>query len=57
MLVLDDLRSGKLVAPFGFVAGPHKLVLWLAPHVSPRPDTRALTKWLTEELRDTEGER
>ena len=57
MLVLDDLRSGKLVAPFGFVRGPHKLALWLAPHVIPRPDTQALTKWLTAELRDTEGER
>ncbi|WP_422650354.1 hypothetical protein OJJOAM_003194 [Cupriavidus sp. H18C1] len=31
MLVLDDLRSGKLVAPFGFVDGPHRLVLWLSP--------------------------
>jgi LysR family transcriptional regulator, glycine cleavage system transcriptional activator len=54
MLVLDDLRSGKLVAPFGFVAGPHKLVLWLAPHVRARQDTRALSKWLTEELNESE---
>jgi LysR family glycine cleavage system transcriptional activator len=54
MLVLDDLRSGKLVAPFGFVAGPHKLVMWLAPHVSSRPETRALSKWLAEELKDSE---
>jgi DNA-binding transcriptional LysR family regulator len=54
MLVLDDLRSGKLVAPFGFVAGPHKLVLWLAPHVIARPDTRAVSKWLADELRESE---
>lgn len=54
MLVLDDLRSGKLVAPFGFVAGPHKLVLWLAPHVILRSDVRALSKWLTEELDESE---
>jgi LysR family glycine cleavage system transcriptional activator len=53
MLVLDDLRSGKLVAPFGFAPGPHKLVLWLAPHASSRPDTRALIEWLTEELKET----
>jgi DNA-binding transcriptional LysR family regulator len=53
MLVLDDLRSGKLVAPFGFVAGPHKLVLWLAPHVRSRQDARALSRWLTEALAES----
>lgn len=53
MLVLDDLRSGKLVAPFGFAPGPYKLVLWLAPHASSRADARALTQWLTEELKET----
>ncbi len=51
LLVLDDLRSGKLVAPFGFVLGPHKLVLWIAPHLRTRPDTGALTAWLVAELR------
>lgn len=51
MLVLEDLRSGKLVAPFGFVTGPYKLVLWIAPHLRARPDTKALVGWLTEELR------
>ena len=55
MLVLDDLRSGKLVAPFGFAPGPYKLVLWLAPHASSRPDARALTQWLSEELKETCG--
>ena len=50
MLVLDDLRSGKLVAPFGFVEGPHKLVLWLAPHVKDRAESEALRQWLTDEL-------
>ena len=51
LLVLDDLRSGKLVAPFGFVLGPHKLVLWIAPHLRTRADTGALTAWLIAELR------
>ena len=51
MLVIDDLRSGKLVAPFGFVPGPHKLVLWIAPHLRLRADTRALADWLTSEFR------
>ena len=56
MLVLDDLRSGKLVAPFGFVDGPHKLVLWLAPHVRDRADTVALREWLTDQLARTQEE-
>ena len=51
LLVLDDLRSGKLVAPFGFVPGPNKLVLWIAPHQRNRPETRALVDWLTSEMR------
>lgn len=55
MLVLDDLQSGKLVAPFGFAPGPHKLALWLAPHVRSRPETQALAQWLTEELKETAG--
>ncbi len=54
LLVMDDLRSGKLVAPFGFVPGPHKLMLWTAPHLQTRPDTRAITSWLLEEFRRSE---
>ncbi|HEX4853702.1 LysR substrate-binding domain-containing protein [Arenimonas sp.] len=53
MLVLDDLQSGKLVAPFGFAPGPHKLALWIAPHMRTRPETQALAQWLTEELQET----
>jgi DNA-binding transcriptional LysR family regulator len=53
MLVLDDLRSGKLVAPFGFAPGPYKLALWLTPLANSRPEARALTQWLSEELRET----
>lgn len=55
MLVLDDLQSGKLVAPFGFVPGPHKLALWIAPHLRARAETQALAQWLTDELRETAG--
>lgn len=51
ILVLDDLRSGKLVAPLGFVAGPFKLVLWVAPHLRARSETKALVEWLTKEFR------
>ncbi|HEY4297992.1 MAG TPA: LysR substrate-binding domain-containing protein, partial [Paraburkholderia sp.] len=55
MLVRDELDSGALVAPFGFVPGPRKLVLWVAPHLEMRPQTIALVDWLGAELRDTEG--
>ena len=51
ILVLDDLRSGKLVAPLGFVAGPFKIVLWIAPHLRARHETKALVDWLTREFR------
>ena len=51
MLVRDDLNSGALVAPLGFAAGPNRLVIWVAPHLSQRADTVKLVDWLTDELR------
>lgn len=54
MLVNDDLNSGALVAPLGFLAGPNKLSIWVAPHLSRRADTVKLVDWLTEELRVSE---
>jgi LysR family glycine cleavage system transcriptional activator len=54
MLVRDDLTSGTLVAPLGFVRGPNRLVIWTAPHLSRRPDVVKLVDWLHDELRSTE---
>ncbi len=54
MLVRDDLASGTLVAPLGFVRGPNRLAIWLAPHLSRRPDVVKLVDWLHDELRATE---
>ena len=54
MLVRDDLSNGTLVAPLGFSSGPNKLVLWVAPHLSRRPDAVKLVDWLTDELRASE---
>ena len=54
MLVRDDLSAGTLVAPFGFVPGPNRLVLWVAPYLSSRPETIALEDWLIEELQKAE---
>jgi DNA-binding transcriptional LysR family regulator len=55
MLVLDDLNNGTLVAPLGFVPGPNKLSVWLAPHLARRTDATRLVDWLVEELRVSEN--
>lgn len=49
------MTKGLAGAPFGFVPGPHKLTLWIAPHLRSRPETQALAQWLTDELRETAG--
>lgn len=54
MLVRDDLDAGTLVAPFGFVPGPYRLVIWTAPHLSGRPEAHALEEWLMKELKQAE---
>ena len=54
MLVRDDLNSGALVAPLGFAAGPNRLEIWVAPHLSRHADTVKLVDWLTDELRTSE---
>ena len=54
MLVQDDLAAGTLVAPYGFVPGPNKLELWVAPHLGSRAETQALEAWLADELRQSE---
>lgn len=55
MLVVDDLRSGKLVAPFGFVPSQRKLLLWIAPHLDGRSEVEALAKWLADQMKATES--
>jgi len=54
MLVRDDLTSGTLVAPLDFVRGPNRLSIWIAPHLSRRPEVVKLVDWLHDELRATE---
>ena len=56
MLVADDLDNGALVAPLGFVAGPNRLSIWVAPNLSQRPDTVRLVEWLKEELASLDHE-
>ncbi len=46
--------AATLVAPLGFIPGPNKLRVWLAPHLSRRADAVRLVDWLEAELRGTE---
>jgi len=55
MLVESELASGRLVAPLGFLAGPHRLVLWIAPHLRSRADMRAVLSWLDREMQAANG--
>jgi DNA-binding transcriptional LysR family regulator len=50
MLAINELNSGRLVAPFGFAPGRRELSLWIAPHLAARTDLKALEKWLLQEL-------
>ena len=56
MLVRDDLTSGALVAPLGFVPGRNRISVWLAPHLGRRADALRLVDWLVDELRSSEKE-
>jgi DNA-binding transcriptional LysR family regulator len=50
ILVEDEIGRGHLIAPFGFIAGPHDLSLWIAPHLRLRPDLRRLSDWIQSEM-------
>jgi LysR family transcriptional regulator, glycine cleavage system transcriptional activator len=50
MLAINELNSGRLVAPFGFTPGRRELSLWIAPHLASRSDMKTLERWLLQEL-------
>lgn len=52
MLVEEDLQLGRLVAPLGFVKGPHAIQLWLPPYSRDKRETDTLADWLTEQMKD-----
>jgi LysR family transcriptional regulator, glycine cleavage system transcriptional activator len=52
ILVIDELKAGRLVAPYGFRPGDRELSLWIAPHLATRADLKTLERWLLHELRD-----
>lgn len=55
LVVEREIASGHLVAPFGFVRGPHHLGLWIAPHLRARADLRKLVAWLETEMQGSSG--
>lgn len=48
-LVEEDLRTGRLVAPWDFIETPARLGLWFPPG-EPSASVRQLISWLKEEL-------
>ena len=50
ILAQEELEKGELVAPFGFVEGSARLVLWVSPSAMQRNDTENLARWLREEM-------
>ncbi|MFC7477794.1 LysR substrate-binding domain-containing protein [Dankookia sp. GCM10030260] len=56
-LVADEMRRGQLVAPFGFVEGPHVLNLWVASHLRARLDLKRLAEWIEAEMQDPTANR
>ena len=51
-LVAEDLKAGRLVAPWGFSETPAQLALWL-PKRAADGRARQLAQWLKNELRQT----
>lgn len=49
-LVEKEIESGQLVAPFGFIASPYTLNLWIAPHERLRDDVRKLANWIRKQM-------
>jgi DNA-binding transcriptional LysR family regulator len=52
-LVMEDLKAGRLVAPWGFCETPAQLALWL-PKRAADGRARQLAQWLKNELRQSD---
>lgn len=49
-LVEKEIDSGQLIAPFGFIASPYTLNLWIAPQQQHRDDVQRLAAWIKERM-------
>ena len=54
LLVEDDLKSGRLIAPWGYIETPARLCLWLPTHINSRR-SEPLAEWLKRELIEGNG--
>jgi DNA-binding transcriptional LysR family regulator len=52
-LVAEDVKAGRLVAPWGFSETPAQLALWL-PKRAADGRARQLAQWLKNELRQAD---
>ena len=50
LLVEDDLTEGRLVAPFGFVAGNREVTLWTLPGERRRADVACVETWIESQF-------
>jgi DNA-binding transcriptional LysR family regulator len=49
-LVQREIDAGQLVAPFGFILGPHRLQLWIAHHLRQNPNVKTLAGWIEAKM-------
>ncbi|MGR9424195.1 LysR family transcriptional regulator [Rhizobium leguminosarum] len=49
-LVQREIDAGQLVAPFGFILGPHRLQLWIAHHLRQNPGVKTLAGWIEAKM-------
>lgn len=50
LLVAGEIEAGHLIAPLGFVAGPHALQLWVAEHLCAQEDVSLVAAWIRGEM-------
>ncbi len=49
-LIQREIDAGQLVAPFGFILGPHRLQLWIAHHLRQNPGVKTLAGWIEAKM-------
>ena len=49
-LVQREIDAGQLVAPFGFILGPHRLQLWIAHHLRQNFGVKTLAGWIEAKM-------
>lgn len=49
-LVQREISAGQLVAPFGFILGPHRLQLWISHHLRLNPEVKILARWIEAKM-------